>query len=522
MSLRLRFLLSLLAVLALMAGPALYAVSRVTMLRDIVLELRGQAAQSALAVGRLEAALVHVDRYQRVYVATMDPEVAPLMHAGTTEVAAAIGTLRAAGHGDLVEDAGIDVDLLRASTARVEALVEQRLLDSATTYLIADATPLVERARAAVPGLAASIDMRTSARVPVAQYSAVSAGTATTAAVLVGVALAIALALAAARVLTDPLDRLRRAMALVAEGTFETTFDLPYERADEVGHLSRSFRTMTERLAELDRLKAEFVGSVSHDLKTPVSVIAGYADLLHEELGGSLSPRQDELLRSLSDQTRTLQRRVDQVLEISRMESGRLRLGLEEVNIRHFAEEVHREFTPAARGREIQLELSVHDGTPPFIIADPDVLRIDVLGNLMGNALEFTPAGGTIRIDVRPDGDRVGIEVADTGPGIPEQQLGRIFERYYHSRGATGSGLGLAIAKAGTESHGGSIDVQSQVGRGTRFRVTLPLRAAGIAAADSCAHIPAMTSRRRIAHSVRDGAKRVRRPSMLSAFFARW
>lgn len=486
MSLRLRFLLCLLAVLALMAGPALYGVSRVTMLRDIVLELRGQAAQSALAVGRLESALVRVDRHQRVYVATTDPDAATLMRAGTSEVAGAIATLRAGGYGDLVERAGISVERLTASNDRIEALVAADSLEEATTYLVAEATPLVESARAAVPAVAAAIDLDTSARVPIAQRSAVTAATATTAAVFVGVALAIALALASARVLTGPLDRLRRAMARVAEGTFETPFDLQYDRRDEVGDLSRSFRTMTLRLAELDRLKAEFVGTVSHDLKTPIAVITGYSELVQEELSGALTPRQTELLRSLAEQTRTLQRRLDQLVEISRMESGRLRLGLEEIDVRHFAEDVFREFEPAARKREIRLELSVHDRTPPAIVADPDVLRTDVIGNLVGNALKFTPAGGMIRISLRPDGQRLSIEIADTGIGIPQDQLDRIFDRYYQSRGATGgTGLGLAIAKAGVENHGGRIEVQSRVGRGTRFRVTLPVRSVAGAYADA-------------------------------------
>lgn len=494
MSLRVRFLLSLLAVLALMAGPAAYAVSQVTKLRDMVLELRGQAAQSALAVGRLEAALVSVDRNQRVFVATTDPDVAALARAGSSDVAAAIATLRAAGYGDLVANAGIRVEPLRHSTSHLETLVGQGLLEEATAYLIDDATPLIERARAAVPRIAAAIDLDTGARVPVAQHSAVTAGTATTAAVLVGVAFAIALAIAAARVLTGPLDRLRRAMARVADGTFESPFDLPYERDDEIGDLSRSFRTMTRRLAELDRLKAEFVGTISHDLKTPVSVITGYAELIQDELSGSLNTRQRDMLHTLSEQTRTLQRRVDQLVEISRMESGRLRLGLEEVNLRHFAQEVHREFEPEARMRGLRLELSVHERTPLFIIADPDVLRTDVIGNLMRNALEFTPSGGEVRLSIRPDGQRVILEVADTGPGIPHDQLERIFDRYYQSRGTSvGQGLGLAIAKAGIENHGGRIDVQSRLGRGTRFRVTLPVRSVSSSFADPSPEVPALS-----------------------------
>ncbi len=476
MSLRLRFLLSLLAVLALITLPALYAVTRVATLRDIVLELRGETAQSALAVGRLEAALVRVDRNARVYVATLDPESAALMHAGTREVAAAIGTLRSAGHAELVAAAGIEADPLVEAARQLETLVEAGQLDAATEYLTSHATPLVERLRESVPGIAAGIDLNTNQRVALAQHSAVTAGTATTAAVLVAVALAIALALASARVLTLPLDRLRRAMARVAEGAFDPAPELEYDRPDEVGDLSRSFRTMTWRLAELDRLKAEFVGSLSHDLKTPISVMTGYAELIREELGSALSARQQQLLESLSEQSRAVQRRVDQMVEISRMQAGRLRLGLEEINIRHFVAELRQEHEPTALAQGLLFEVSVHEAVPPFIVADPDVLRTDVLANLIGNALRFTPAGGAVRVSVRPDGQCVHIEVADTGAGIPAEQLDHLFDRY-HARGAPGgAGLGLAIAKAGVENHGGRIDVQSRIGRGTRFRITLPVR----------------------------------------------
>jgi two-component system sensor histidine kinase GlrK len=478
MSLRLRFLLSLLAVLGLMAVPALFAADRVNALRDIVLELRGQAAQSALAVGRLEAALVQVERYQRGYVATADGDFAARMRRAANQAAAEIATLRAAGHGDLVTVAALRVDQVVETNRRIEELVEDGLLDAATEYLRSDALPEIERARGAIPALAAGIDEATSQGVIVAQRSAIAAGTATTAAVFVALALAGALALAAAGVLTQPLDRLRLSMARVADGTFEAPHDLPYDRIDEVGDLSRSFRTMTMRLAELDRLKAEFVGTASHDLKTPISIIIGYAEMIRDELSGPLHTRHRELLRALSEQTQTLQRRVDQLLEISRMEAGRLRLGLEQINVRHFAGELLRAFKPAARMRDLTLELDVHESVPPFVIGDPDVLRTDVIGNLIGNAVKFTPPGGEIRISIRPDGDRLSIEVSDTGCGIPQDQLDHIFEKYYQGRAGSGvSGLGLAIAKAGIEAHGGKIHVTSRVQRGTRCRVSLPLHA---------------------------------------------
>ena len=478
MSLRRRFLLSLLALLALMSVPAVYGVSRVNALRDMVHELSGQTARSALAIGRLQEALWQVDRYQRAYVATADHELVPRMQEAMTDVVAEVRALRHDGHADDLGGVGLHVNDLAKAMVRLETLVQARMLDTATMYLVTVAAPLVERARAAVPPMAAAIDANTTARAASAQRNAVAAATTATTALLIAFVLATALALAVAGVLTRPLARLRIAMATVAEGTFEAPDDLPYDRPDELGHLARSFRTMTARLAELDRLKAEFVGTASHDLKTPISVITGYAALMQEELNGSLEFRHKELLRSLAEQTQSLQRRVDQLLEISRMEAGRLRLGLEEINVRHFFQEMHQTFEPAAHSRDIRLEIQVDVGAPPFLIADPDLLRSDVLGNLLGNAMKFTPAGGSIHVLLRPDGDRVHIDVADTGRGIPPDQIDHIFEKYYQGRGAKGgSGLGLAIARAAVEAHGGTIKVRSNIGRGTRFRVTLPVRA---------------------------------------------
>jgi signal transduction histidine kinase len=483
MSLRLRFLLSLLAMLALMALPAVYAAGRVNQLRDIVLELRGQAAQAGLAAGRLQAAVDQVDRYQRVYVATGDPDFAQRVRDALAAMTGEIELLRVAGYGDVVAAGGLHVEALQATVARTEQLVETGQLDSATVFVTTAAMPVLAQAHGAIPAIAAAIDMKTADRVVTAERSARAAGAAARIALLISVVVALALAVSVARLLSRPVERIRLAMARVAEGTFETPADLPYDRADELGHLSRSFRTMTFRLAELDRLKAEFVGTASHDLKTPISIINGYAELLQEELHDVLRPRHHDLLRAMIEQTHSLQRRVEQLLEISRMEAGRLRLGLEEIDLRHFTEEVRRAFEPAARLNGLRFEVDVHHGAHPVLVADPDVLRTDVLGNLIGNALKFTPAGGTIRLNVRRDGPHIHLEVVDTGPGIPPDQLEHIFEKYYQGRGSRGgAGLGLAITRAAVEAHGGRIEVQSWVGRGSRFRVVLP---AGVTMAEA-------------------------------------
>lgn len=480
MRLRTRFLLSLLAVVALMAIPAVYGVVQVTEARDIALAMREQAAESAFSVGALSTALEEFDRYQRSYVAFPNDSAAYGAHARASleRAGAQMERLEAAGYGEVVASVGLPLKQLQDIHDRLRLLLERGLYEAATDYREFAAAPLVAQARDGVGVLAEALDRRTARGVTEAERTAAAATTAVTTAVIIALILAVGLAFAVAGVLTRPLDRLRYSMARVAEGSFEAPGSLPYDRRDEVGELFRSFRAMTLRLAELDRLKAEFVGIASHELKTPISVITGYAELMEEELSGELQKRHKELLRSLAEQTQSLQRRVDQLLEISRMEAGRLRLGLEEIYIRHFAEGLKREYEPAARMRGIAFELNVDPRVPPFLIADPDVLRSDVLGNLLGNALKFTPRGGAVSVAIRADGDRLIVEVADTGRGIPPDHIPHVFEKYWQGRGSSGgAGLGLAIARAAVEAHGGRIDLQSREGRGTRFRVSLPLRA---------------------------------------------
>lgn len=478
MRLRVRYLLSLLAVMVLMALPALYGLTRVADLRDIVLELRDQTARSALAVGRLRAAIEEFDYNQRAYVAFPDSASAERMRMALTQMRTELDALRAAGFGDALTAASLPISRLDEVSGRTGALVRAGLMDAATTYLRIAAMPLVEQMRGGVPALAQAIDVSTMDRVARAERSANAAQAAATTAILITLVVAAALAVAFAGVLTRPLERLRRAMANVADGTFEAPPGLPYERRDEIGELFRSFRAMTLKIAELDRLKAEFVGIASHELKTPISVITGYAELMKEEFLDEMPRRHRELLTSLAEQTQTLQRRVDQLLEISRMEAGRLRLGLEEIYLGHFVQGLQREHEPVARTRDIRFRAELGPDAPPFLVADPDVLRADVLGNLIGNALKFTPAGGEIDVVFRGDGDRLIVEVVDNGPGIPDDHVEHIFEKYWQGRGARGgAGLGLAIARAAVEAHGGRIDVRSRVGRGTRFRIMLPVRA---------------------------------------------
>ncbi|HUG41206.1 MAG TPA: ATP-binding protein [Longimicrobiales bacterium] len=476
MKLRTLLLLSLLTVLAVMVVPAVYAVNRVRDVRRIALDLREDAARSSLTVGRLSAGLARLDRYQRAFVATGDPEHQRRSGAAVRQLELHLQALSRSGYADVAEATEFPIDGLRAVTARIDDLMAERRLDEATALMGAQARPLLARADAATAALAAALDRATAAQVERADRLTAAAVSATTTALIVAVVLALALAIIAARLLSRPLLRLSASMATVASGRFDPPSDLPYHRNDELGELSRSFRSMSLRLADLDRMKAEFVGVATHDLKTPISVISGYAEMLAEELNGTLDRRHGEIVRALAMQARTLGRRVEQLLEISRMEASGLRLGLEEINLRHFTASLEKAHSAAAARHRIAFSTAVTDSAPSFLIADPDCLQTEVLGNLLENGFRFTPPGGRVHLHVSGEGGMVAFEVRDTGRSIPAEDRAFVFDRYYQGRGLgrVGSGLSLPIARAGVLAHGGEIQVESGTGE-TIFRVTLPV-----------------------------------------------
>lgn len=245
---------------------------------------------------------------------------------------------------------------------------------------------------------------------------------------------------------------------------------------------------MTRQLAELDRLKAEFVSVASHEIKTPLSVIRGYASLLEDGIYGEVSEQQRKALHSISDQTERLARLVQRLLDISRFEAGGGRLECREIELRPFLSDLAQGFDVLAYQNEIAFELEVQDDLPETLVGDPDRLN-EVLGNLLSNAFKFTPKGGKIRLAARPGRERnpvreVVIEVVDTGVGIPADKLPKIFEKFFQVENeaqprSVGSGLGLAIAREIVEAHGGTIGAESRPGQGTTFRVVLPLQPPG-------------------------------------------
>jgi PAS domain S-box-containing protein len=242
------------------------------------------------------------------------------------------------------------------------------------------------------------------------------------------------------------------------------------------------FRDVTAEV-EADRAKTEFVSMVSHELRTPMTSIKGYADLLLMGSAGILNERQDRFLTIIRNNVDRLTTLVDDLLDISRIESGRLDLSPEPMDVK---EAVDRVIT-SMQARADEKALSLKSDVPaelPTVDADADRV-VQILTNLVGNACQYTPRDGEIVVSARREDGEVQISVRDTGVGIGPDDRERIFDRFFRAddpvvQGTSGTGLGLAIVKSLVEMHGGEIWVESELGEGSVFTFTLPMRDGGV------------------------------------------
>ena len=494
MNLRQRIVLTLVGITAVLAIPAAYGLLALGNLQDITHRVSDQGVGATRALGDLRKAVETAGDAQRLYVALYglggitegsqrDTTNARLQaDSAAREASRALEVLRTEGNGLYAEasaPAAQQWSRIVASIRAERSLLEGGQSDEAT----AARDTLADQLQAMDPRLdqiEEAIGQQTERQLR--QAESVARRAASTALIALALALAATLIIGAllTRTLLRPIALLRRGMASVAEGDFDPQVRIPRERPDELGDLARSFGTMTEQLRELDRLKAEFVSVASHEIKTPLSVIRGYVTLLADGIYGDVNDQQKKTLEAVSAQTDRLTRLVHRLLDVSRFEAGGARLELREIELRSFFEELTGDFRVLAVQNGIQFPVRLADDLPPRMLGDEDRLN-EVLGNLLSNAFKFTAKGGTIRVEAARSDGGIAVEVEDTGVGIPADQLPHVFEKFYQVDNdaqprSVGSGLGLAIAREIVEAHGGTIGAESEVGRGTRFRVFLPER----------------------------------------------
>lgn len=274
-----------------------------------------------------------------------------------------------------------------------------------------------------------------------------------------------------ARTISHPITELKTATEQVAKGRLGA--QVAVQSADEIGQLATSFNRMSADLARSNELRQQMTADIAHDLRTPLSVIQGYTEGLDEgKLHGS-----SEIYQAMHKQVKHLTRLVEDLRTLSLADAGQLSLHPQAIASRDLLEHSVLLFAPQAERQEVALHLDLPD-TLPRIHVDLDRM-VQVLGNLISNALRHTPAGGHIWLSAERQAQQLFLRVQDTGAGIEPEDLPHIFERFYSgdkSRSARGeSGLGLAIARSIVEAHNGRISAVSPPGQGTTFTIVLPV-----------------------------------------------
>jgi signal transduction histidine kinase len=245
------------------------------------------------------------------------------------------------------------------------------------------------------------------------------------------------------------------------------------EGQDEVGQVAHTFNQMADSLQAYETERRQMTAAIAHELRTPLSVIQSNLEAM---LDGVLPTDADELV-SLHQEARLLNRLIEDLRTLSLTDAEQLRLQMEPVNVGKLAAQVVERLQLHAEEKGIQLDTAVSN-TLPLIQADPERLT-QILTNLIANALRYTPEGTRVQVSVRTVSGGVETAVSDNGPGIPPEDLPKLFDRFWRaeqsrSRATGGSGLGLAVAKQLVQAHGGRIWVKSELNRGTRFTFFLP------------------------------------------------
>jgi signal transduction histidine kinase len=333
------------------------------------------------------------------------------------------------------------------------------------------------------------LSLITFTRAPEAPFAVGSLVTSVAAFAGVLIVVAALVALALARDVHSDVNFVRkRIVEMAKEGGQASGRLIPVRTIDQVGQLTASFNLLVERFEAAERAyradlagalaydkdRSAFLSALSHELRTPLNAILGFTDVLLSEVDGPLTEEARDNLTIVRQSGQHLRSLIDDILDLSALESGELRLSRRDVDVYAIAEDVVRELRVTAESKALTMRLS---GVEAFAFADPRRVR-QVLSNLASNAIKFT-SSGSVNVEVTPNGDWVRVSVRDTGPGIAMDEHESIFEEYRQSGDVSaqraGTGLGLAITRRLVEAHGGKVELESHLGVGSTFTITFPV-----------------------------------------------
>lgn len=323
---------------------------------------------------------------------------------------------------------------------------------------------------------------RVSTLVSDSQARSTRAETVTQQLVLLALLLGLALAGIASYSILRPLRRLQEHIRQIGQGKFGPSVEVVAPR--DLQELVDTVNWMGKKLQELDDLKAEFLAHISHELRTPLASVREGTRLLLDEIPGPLTQAQRETLLIMTDSSERLIRLISTLLDLSKMEAGMMEYRIVPADLKRVTEGAVNKLRLLAERKQIKILIEA-PRERVWVLADVAWIE-QVLDNLFSNALKFSPeeAVVTLRLEPDPHGGVVRVSVSDTGQGIAPEDLPHIFERFYQGRrqaktAVAGSGLGLALVKKVVEAHGGQVQVESEMGKGTTFQFTLPLTKPG-------------------------------------------
>jgi two-component system sensor histidine kinase GlrK len=296
--------------------------------------------------------------------------------------------------------------------------------------------------------------------------------------IMAGIALVLVIGISflITRSITKPLTVLRDGTKEISKGVFDCEVNHP--APPEVSDLMAAFNSMCGKLKAVDKMKSDFFSSMSHELRTPLTSIKEGISLLQDGVGGNVSEKQKRLLVILSEESKRLIDLVNSLLDLSKMEAGMMTYAFEQGSIAPLIGRATTEITPLIDAKKITLQKKIDEGLPVIRMDREKILQ--VLRNLIGNAVKFTPERGAVTISARAVNRELEVAVSDTGPGITKENLTTIFEKFHQVSAKSpnrmkGTGLGLAIVRHVITAHGGRIWAESKPGHGSSFIFVLPV-----------------------------------------------